>query len=173
MSLKIASAAENLAYFQPPFALLKKLWISNCIKQQDKVLISVCLSTAPYTHLAKCLSGNPPNFAFLLCTCSSIFAIWKINSLSLFPGSTTELPWTLIWSENSACAFYQPPYSSTRWKRLCMSSSCLGIAAVENDFMRWTDLSYSSIYNRLQIINHWNLWSDAYCRIRPSVQLSM
>jgi len=31
---------------------------------------------------AKCLSGNPPNFAFLLCTCSSVFAIWKINSLS-------------------------------------------------------------------------------------------
>ena len=33
--------------------------------------------------LAKCLSGNPPNFSFLLCTCSSVFAIWKINSLSL------------------------------------------------------------------------------------------
>jgi len=39
---------------------------------------------------AKCLSGNPPNFAFLLCTCSSVFAIWKINSLSISLVSTTR-----------------------------------------------------------------------------------
>ena len=32
---------------------------------------------------AKCLSGNPPNFVFLLCASSSVVAIWKINSLSL------------------------------------------------------------------------------------------
>jgi len=29
----------------------------------------------------KCLSGNPPNFAFLLCAYSSVVAMWKINSL--------------------------------------------------------------------------------------------
>jgi len=29
-----------------------------------------------------CLSGNPPNFVFLLCACSSVVAMWKINSLS-------------------------------------------------------------------------------------------
>jgi len=33
---------------------------------------------------AKCLSGNPPNFVFLLCACSSVVAMWKINSLSLW-----------------------------------------------------------------------------------------
>jgi len=31
---------------------------------------------------AKCLSGNPSNFVFLLCACSSVVAMWKINSLS-------------------------------------------------------------------------------------------
>jgi len=29
------------------------------------------------------LAGYPPNFVFLLCACSSVVAMWKINSLSL------------------------------------------------------------------------------------------
>ena len=32
---------------------------------------------------AKCLSGKFPDFVFLLCACSSVVAMWKINSLSL------------------------------------------------------------------------------------------
>jgi len=48
---------------------------------------------------AKCLSGNPPNFAFLLCAYSSVVAMWKINSLSL---SLIWDPLPLI-SNNRSC----------------------------------------------------------------------
>jgi len=33
---------------------------------------------------AKCLSGNPPNFVFLLCAYASVVAMRKINFLSFF-----------------------------------------------------------------------------------------
>jgi len=34
------------------------------------------------------LAGYPPNFVFLLCACSSVVAMWKINSLSLYNTSS-------------------------------------------------------------------------------------
>ena len=51
----------------------------------------------------KCLSGNPPNFAFLLCAYSSVVAMWKINSVSVSANpSHRSLPFLLlVWTDST------------------------------------------------------------------------
>jgi len=74
---------------------------------------SLSMSTGGQLWWAKCLSGNPPNFVFLLCGCSSVVAMWKINSLSPYRY------WLLhdYWVVSSATGYRHPRCLSCIFRR--------------------------------------------------------
>jgi len=55
------------------------------------------VATGGQLWCAMCLSGNPPNFVFLLSAYSSVVAMWKINFLSLVTGYTALNRFWVIW----------------------------------------------------------------------------